>query len=195
MRTNTMKRNKNKKLILLISIVAILILALAAGTTLAWLNAKTDPMVNTFEPAKVTSEVEETLDNAVKKDVKIKNTSNIDAYIRATVVINWVDKAGNVAGQKPVENTDYTISYNLSNDGGWWKGDDGYYYYSSAIAPDDLTGVLIKECQLKAGAKVPEGYSLSVEIIADAIQSVPTSVVADKWNVTVNDNGTISKKN
>ena len=55
MRTKTVR--KNKKLILLISIVAILILALTAGTTLAWLKASSGPVVNTFEPARVTSQV------------------------------------------------------------------------------------------------------------------------------------------
>ncbi len=193
MRTKRSKGNKNKKLILLISMIAIMILAVTAGTTIAWLNDKTDPVVNTFEPAKVTSQVEESVDNNIKSNVKIRNTSNIDAYIRAKVVINWVDKDGNVAGQTPVENKDYTIEYNLSKDG-WWQGTDGFYYYSSPVAPDDLTGVLINSCKVKDGANVPEGYYLSVEIIADAIQSVPTSVVEDNWNVKVNADKTISIK-
>lgn len=183
MRTKTVRRNK--KLILLISIVAILILALTAGTTLAWLKASSGPVVNTFEPARVTSQVEEKTNNGIKSEVKIKNTSNIDAYIRATVVINWVDKDGNIAAQKPVKGTGYTIEYNLTSNG-WWQGNDGYYYYSSAVAPEDLTGVLIKECKAVAD-KAPEGYSLSVEIIADAIQSVPDKAVSDAWNVTVAD--------
>lgn len=189
MRTKTVR--KNKKLVLLISVVAILILALTAGTTLAWLKSSSGPVVNTFEPARVTSQVEEKTDNGIKSEVKIKNTSNIDAYIRATVVINWVDDKGNVAAQKPVKDTDYTIEYNLSNDG-WWQGNDGYYYYSSAVKPadknnDGLTGILINSCQLKDGAQAPEGYSLSVEIIADAIQSVPDKAVREAWNVTVAD--------
>ena len=183
MRKTTIRRNK--KLILLISIAAILILALTAGTTLAWLKASSGPVVNTFEPARVTSQVEEKTDKGIKSEVNIKNTSNIDAYIRATVVINWVDKDGNVAAQKPVKDTDYTIEYNLSNDG-WWQGNDGYYYYSSAVAPEDMTGTLISKCEAVAG-KAPEGYSLSVEIIADAIQSVPDKAVREAWNVTVAD--------
>ncbi len=183
MRKTTIRRNK--KLILLISVVAILILALTAGTTLAWLKASSGPVVNTFTPARVTSQVEESIKDGVKSDVRIKNTSNIDAYIRVAVVINWVDKDGNVAAQKPVKDTDYTIEYNLTSNG-WRQGADGYYYYSSAVAPDHLTNELIKECKAVAG-KAPEGYSLSVEIIADAIQSVPDKAVREAWNVTVAD--------
>lgn len=179
MRTKTVR--KNKKLILLISMVAILILALTAGTTLAWLKAQTGAVVNTFTPAVVTSQVEESIKDDIKSDVRIKNTSNIDAYIRAAVVINWVDKYGNIAAQQPVEDTDYKITYYDSNSG-WWE-QDGYYYYSSAVAPNHLTNEFIKEC--KAVGNAPEGYSLSVEIIADAIQSVPAEAVEDSWNVTV----------
>lgn len=182
MRKTTIRRNK--KLILLISIVAILILALTAGTTLAWLKASSGPVVNTFEPAKVTSQVEESIKDGVKSDVRIKNTSNIDAYIRAAVVINWVDKNGNIAAQQPAKDTDYTIEYKLTSNG-WWQGNDGYYYYSSAVVPENMTGTLISKC--KAVGRAPEGYSLSVEIMADAIQSVPDKAVREAWNVTVAD--------
>ena len=35
--------------------------------------------------------------------------------------------------------------------------------------------------------QAPEGYSLSVEIIADAIQGVSDDVVKDAWGVTAED--------
>ena len=38
-----------------------------------------------------------------------------------------------------------------------------------------------------ATANVPDGYHLSVEIAASAIQSVPETVVADEWNVVLTD--------
>ena len=43
--------------------------------------------------------------------------------------------------------------------------------------------------------QTPDGYSLSVEKIADAIQSVPKDAVESSWPVTVNEDGTISKGN
>lgn len=190
MRKTTIRRNK--KLILLISVVAILILALTAGSTLAWLKASSGPVVNTFEPARVTSQVEESIKYGVKSDVRIKNTSNIDAYIRATVVINWVDKDGNVAAQKPVEGTDYTIKFPKGTK--WFTGPGGYYYFPNPVASKASTDVLIDECTAVAG-KAPAGYYLSVEIIADAIQSVPTHVVVDSWKVKVDTDGVTIKGN
>ena len=191
MRTKTVR--KNKKLVLLISVVAILILALTAGTTLAWLKSSSGPVVNTFEPARVTSQVEEKTDKGIKSEVKIKNTSNIDAYIRATVVINWVDKDGNVAAQKPEVNKDYTIIFPENTK--WFTGPGGYYYFPTPVASKADTDVLINSCQLKDGAQAPEGYSLSVEIIADAIQSVPTHVVVDNWKVKLDSDGKTIKGN
>lgn len=190
MRTKTVRRNK--KLVLLISVVAILILALTAGTTLAWLKASSGSVVNTFEPAKVTSQVEEDITKGVKSDVRIKNTSNIDAYIRATVVINWVDKDGNVAAQKPVAGTDYSITFPEGTK--WFTGPGGYYYFPTPVASKADTDMLIETCTAVEG-KAPNGYSLSVEIIADAIQSVPTHVVVDNWKVKLDSDGKTIKGN
>ena len=39
--------------------------------------------------------------------------------------------------------------------------------------------------------QAPEGYSLSVEIIADAIQSVPKEAVESSWPVKVDADGNI----
>ena len=177
-----------RSLVLVVSVLA-LVLAVAGGT-LAWLTANSGPVTNTFTPAKVTCEVKEDFNGTTKKDVQIKNTSNIDAYIRAYVVVTWKNAQGNVYG-KPVEETDYTISYDLSH--GWVQGNDGYYYYTSPVtANGGLTGVLISNCQLNSGVTPPaDGYSLSVEIIAEAIQSVPAKAVGEAWGVTIA-NGTVT---
>ena len=54
------------------------------------------------------------------------------------------------------------------------------------MTPDREPPQLIKECSVIDG-KGPEGYHLSVEILASAIQSEPSSVVAEQWGVTVTD--------
>lgn len=178
-----------RSLVLVVSVLA-LVLAVAGGT-LAWLTANSGPVTNTFTPAQVTCTVEETFDGTTKSDVKIKNTSNIDAYIRAYVVVTWKDAQGNVYG-KPVKDTDYTIEYATGT--GWDKGSDGYYYYTSPVAANDsLTGVLITKCEPVAD-KAPAGYDLSVEIIAEAIQSLPTTTVTSVWPVTVDANGALAPK-
>lgn len=175
-----LKQNWGKSVALLVSLV--LLVGVAVGGTLAYLVTNTDPIENQFTPSKVTTTVEEKLDGNVKKNVKIKNTGDTEAWIRAAVVITWQDANGNVYGSvQPVAGTDkdYTITYDLSN--GWVKGDDGFYYWTKPVAPNDLTGELITKCEPKSPSTAPEGYALTVEIIGSGIQSKPASVFNDNW--------------
>lgn len=187
MRSET-KTRSTKFIALLVSMV--LLVVGAVGGTVAYIVAHADPVKNVFEATSVPCEVvEEFKDHTVKTDVKIKNQGNIDAYIRAKVVITWQDKEGNVAAQVPVEDTDYTITYNPTS--GWVQNGD-YWYCSEAVAPGKTTPILIQECKPVEG-KAPAGYYLSVEILAESIQSQPSNAVEQAWNgVTVNQDGTIA---
>ena len=178
---------KTKKPVALVAILVLLCCAVAG--TVAYLVTKTDSVVNTFTPSKVTTYVEEEFNGQTKSNVKIQNTGDIDAYIRMAVTVNWADASGNVYGEKPVEGTDYTISYNktVQADGGQWiEGSDGYWYYTKPVAPStednpQYTGVLIKSCE--PAGQAPAGYALQVTILADGIQSKPDKVVNEVWKV------------
>lgn len=205
-----MNKHFNKKSIFIMS--AVLLLLVAVGTTLAYVFTETEPVENTFIPSRVSCAVvengsaNENTNNIVttgasKTDVKIKNTGDTDAYIRVAVVVNWMSEDGKrVWAQKPVCDTDYTITYNLTT-GGWFDGGDGFYYYSKAVSPtspNNLTDILISNAALKSGVTAPTGtddtqYYLSIEIVASAIQSTPASTVSEQWGVEVSDDGTISK--
>ena len=180
-----MKRIRKKALLLAVSVA--LILAAAIGGTIAYIVTKTDSVTNTFDPANVPIKVDETFVNGEKKDVKIQNTGNIPAFIRAKVVVTWKDTNGNVSAIKPVEGTDkdYTISYNGTD---WtYNNTDGFWYSNTAIAATGKTPVLISSCQ-PVEDKAPDGYKLSVEIIAESIQSEPANVVGTVWGYTPSGN-------
>mgnify|MGYP004624583965 CR=1 FL=1 len=174
-----------RSLVLVVSLLALLLVV--AGGTLAWLTAQ-DSVSNTFTPAHVTCDVDETFQDGIKSDVKIKNTSDIPVYIRASIIVTWKDSFGNVYGQLPVAGTDYTMT--MANDSKWVPNGD-YYYFTSPVAVGATTGTLISSCTVEEGATIPEGYALSVEIIAEAIQSQPARAVQQAWGVTVSD-GTLS---
>lgn len=204
-----MKRYINKKSIIITSVI--LLLLVAVGTTLAYVFTETEPVENTFIPSRVSCAVVENGKEPVsgslvnisdsKNNVQIQNTGDTDAYIRVAVTVNWMNADGTrVWAQKPIQNTDYTITYNLSENG-WFDGGDGFYYYSKAVSPtspNNLTEILISNAALMSGVTAPVGtdntqYYLSIEIVASAIQSTPASTVSDQWGVTVSDDGTISK--
>lgn len=119
----------------------------------------------------------------------MKNTSNIDAYIRVKLVTYRVnDKGEKIGGTATIPN--FTL-------GAGWFEKDGFYYYNKTVAQDakpttDLIGdsgiTLVKYNDADGGRQV-------VEVIAEAIQSVPTSVVAEKWKVKVDTDGVTIKGN
>ncbi len=59
--------------------------AAAVGVTLSFMFKKAEK-TNTFVPAEVTCEVEESLFSGVKSDVCVKNTGNAAAYLRIRLV-------------------------------------------------------------------------------------------------------------
>lgn len=152
---------KKKSIAAIIAIV--LILTVAVGGTIAWLVATTNPIENTFTPGSVTSQIEEKFDGTTKSDVRVQNTGNADAYIRATIVVNWVDDAGNVYAEVPA---DCTYDMQMESTLNWTKLGN-YYYYNGVVAPNGYTGYLIKSCTESA----PDGYNLQVTILAEAIQA------------------------
>lgn len=200
-----MKRKFNKRSVALLVTLAVILVA-TVGVTLAFIITGTGPLANIFNPAKVQSAINETINGTVatgqvnnvnnnvtvKENVSITNTGNTDAYIRVAVVITWKDSAGNVYGQLPVAGTDYSLTY--AADTGWMQI-DGFYYYTEAVAPGAATGILIDECQQKRTLTGEDGeiYTLSVEIVASAIQADPETVVEQQWGVAVTD-GVITGK-
>lgn len=177
---------KTKKPVALVALLVLLCCTVAG--TLAYLVDKTPEVKNTFEPAKVTTAVDETFDGTTKSNVKIQNTGNIDAYIRVAVVANWIDEDGNVyGGATPVEGVNYT---ELNPENGWFEASDGYFYYPKAVAAQGETPVLFSTIT-QSGA--PEGCHLRLTILADGIQSEPADAVTQAWGVTVANDGTISK--
>jgi len=177
---------KNKKLIIMMASI-IIIAAVSVADTLAWIFTETNAVTNTFTPANVACSVEETFENNVKSNVSIKNDGNIPAFIRAYYVVTWQNSAGEIWPFEP-KTTDYELVLNETD----WEEKGGYYYYKSPVAAeDDLltvvdednTPVFIEKCKVQAAAPA-KGYTLHVEIIAQAIQAEPVSVVADAWDVS-----------
>ena len=166
-----------------ISITAVLIALCIAivgsvGGVWAYLSAKTDTIDNEFLPAYVACRVEETFSGGVKSNVTIRNTGNVDAYIRAAVVATFVDDNNKVYAVSPKEGVDYNVFWATD---GWTLGSDGFWYHADSVAPNALTSVLIHTAQQLSA---PDGFSLNIQIVATAIQSTPESAVSSAWGIT-----------
>lgn len=157
-----------------------LVLVASIGGTLAYIAVRADEVENTFEPAYVTSKV--VVGNGTRA---VKNTGNVDAFIRAAIVVNWMDENGNVRGLSP-QAGEYSMTVNESD---WILNEgDGYYYYKYKVASMAVTANLVTDIQYNITP--PAGYSLAVEVAAEAIQAAgdtdDTSVPAyqDAWEIT-----------
>lgn len=181
-----MKRKLNKRaMALLISFV--LVLTASVGVTTAYLIAKTGSLNDVFAPSKVSCAVVETgyageddeqTDVSAKGSISVQNTGDVDAYIRAKVVVTWKKTDGTVCAQAPVLGTDYSMVFAGSPN--WSLATDGFWYYKKPVEPGSTTDLLISSCTLEADTSVPEGYYLSVEIVASAIQA--TAEAVEDWS-------------
>lgn len=169
----------NRTAVLFMAII--MLIGAVVGSTVAYLITKTGSVENQFTYAGVSCEVTEKFENNTKEHVQVKNTGSTDAYIRATYVVNWLDADGNIVTSVP-DGYRYEL-YELTEnpDNKWTKGDDGYFYYLSPVAPDKSTLGSLLTCTVTYPEN-PE-YTLSVEILATAIQSTPAKAVKEAWGV------------
>ena len=169
--THAARGRKIKPIALIISIILVAGLAIA-GTT-AWLTNKTNSVTNSFTPGKVTTTVTENFDGTTKSDIHVKNTGNVDAYVRASVVMNWVDKDGNVVA----DDTQFHDLSQLTLGTNWVLGKDGYYYYTQRVAPykeGNTDGVGLTGVLFTGNITEPpntNGNHLQVTILAEGIQA------------------------
>lgn len=159
----------------LVLVVSVLVLLLAvAGGTLAWLTANTGPVVNTFDPAQVSCVVTEKFDGKTKSNVNVKNTSDITAYIRVKLVTYRVNDAGQHIGGT-AEIPEFTPG------AGWVKYGEYYYYTLPVAAGGAPAADLISSINLTGSYNDADGGKQVIEVMAEAIQSVPDTAVKDAW--------------
>lgn len=172
----------NKLAILFIAVV--MLIGAVVGSTVAFLVTKTAPVENKFTYASVSCTVSESFNGTTKEKVQIQNTGTTDAYIRATYVVNWLNKDGSIAPvpQGTIPNG-YTLSISENPDNAWTKGTDGYFYYLTPVAPGGLTDGSLVNCTVTYPQGVEPEYILSVEILATAVQSTPAKAVQEAWGV------------
>lgn len=188
---------KNKKLWI---IVALLILVVICGETVAYMRKQSNTLNNNFVPAIVTCQVEETYQNNEKTNIQVRNTSNVDAYLRVRLVSYWMNSKGEI-----LYKASPTIKFSSNdsiNTADWIAVDSGdndnsyTYYYTKKVKPGDLISTEnLTTNLLKSGSKIiletdTKGNRQVIDVIAEAIQA-DTEIVVNAWNVTI-ENGIIT---
>lgn len=180
-----MRKNRKRENRWLLMLSLVFIMTISVSGVVAYLIAKSTNVSNEFQPIHVACEVKETFDNHIKSDVYVQNTGDVDAYIRATVIANWVSDDGKVHSQMPKEGIDYKIEWGQEE---WKLKDDGFWYYQNSVAPvkldpDAKTNNLIVKAEVVSVP--PAGFHLEIQVLATAIQAYPETVVEEAWGVIV----------
>ncbi len=170
-------------------LLALVLAAMLIPAVYAYMVHRSQTVANVFIPAEVTCDIEETFDGKNKTAIAVRNTGNIDAYIRLRLVFHWEDSKGNVVAwdMDPPAFTCDTAN---------WKQIDGYTYcYKVPVAPGMTTGNLLTSTITMEKISVEEKISTNesvfyeyypvLEVIAEAIQSIPEEAVEASWNVTI----------
>lgn len=161
-------------------IATALLLALAISGTVAWLTTKDKPITNTFNPSKVACEVTESFNGTVKSSVNVKNTGDIDAYIRVKLVTYRTNEKGQHIGG--------TAEIPTFAPGAGWVAYNGYYYYTKPVAPNaQPEKALIDSMTLNGAYDDADGGKQAIDVMAEAIQSVPAKAVGEAWGVTISE--------
>lgn len=200
-----MKQNKNKVkwIALLLALLTVISIAMMSFMFAAYLR-KTTEAGNNFKPdLPVTPTVKEKFDGQEKKNVKIEvGDTGYPVYVRAAIVVTWkrakddpvvkdakkddvyfiMPKEGRLAVEGDdiyvdgEENYygDYMIYLSLGDDSNWVKIGD-YYYYKLPVESGKETEALIERCFQVNPQNAPEGYVLSVDIIAQTVQAIGTT--------------------
>lgn len=180
-----LKTGKIKTFALIFS--AIVIITAVIGGTVAWLSDN-QTVINSFSVSKVKCEVNLEETGTVKQNIKVENTGEVEEYVRATIVVSWIDGQGDTVAQTVIP-SDYTMSLNNTD---WFKGSDGYYYYKEKVEAGAQTENLINSFTADT---TYEGQTLKLDVVASAIQGDPKTAVESVWTaVQVDTSGNLISK-
>lgn len=179
------KKNEKRKLkfgkagTLVLSLL--LLVTVVVGGTIAYLVTNTAPIENKFTPSHVSCEVTETFNGTVKSNVNVKNTSDIAAYIRVKLVTYRVNDGGQHIGGT-AEIPAFTLGEN-------WVEYGGYYYYTLQVAPNggQPASNLADSMTLTSSYSDADGGHQAIDVMAEAIQSVPAKAVGEAWGVSISE--------
>lgn len=166
----------SRKLVLLLSLVAVL--AITVGGTLAYLQATTGLLTNTFKLADVHTEIEEELSDT--KQVRILNEGESDVYVRVRLALSGLTKeqmdAVQVISDGNAEQYKEGNRITILTHGKWAQTDanapmfspDGFFYYTAELGAKQKTELPL-EVVVGSGAGVKADQNFEVIVYHESV--------------------------
>ena len=167
-----------KRKLLILSVLAICIATLAAGT-LAYFTSE-GKAHNVITTGGVKIAVQEWADEektksfedvtgimpgmTVTKIAEIKNTGASDAWVRVKV-----EKSIKLQGEGTPDTALVELNLNLTD---WTQGKDGYLYYNKVLKPGEVTAPIFTSVTFKAAmGNEYQNATATVDVVAQAVQT------------------------
>lgn len=113
--------------------------------------------------------VEETFNGSVKSHVNMKNNTEKNLYIRAAIIANWVNEAGDIVASCDFQHSGSLAGFNVFSVGGrWTMHTDGFIYYKKAIRSGRSTTDLFTS--YTPGTPPVAGSRLEMTIIIQGVE-------------------------
>ena len=173
--------------VLMLALALVLVLGCAVGGTVAWLVAKTDPVVNTFTYGDINITLTETTGDDYKiipgvdigKDPKV----TVKAGSEACWLFVKVEEEGTFVANK--------VTYSVAD--GWTKGDgtkipENVYYRAVEAVTTDTDFAVLKDNKIYVSEELTKGDIQSVTtqpkltFTAYAVQKDGIDTAADAWS-------------
>lgn len=170
----------SRKLVLLLSLVAVL--AITVGGTLAYLQATTGLLTNTFKLADVHTKIEEELSDT--KQVRIYNEGESDVYVRVRLSLSGLTKEQmdtvQVISDGSADAKDYKDKncITILTHGKWAQTDatapapmfspDGFFYYTAELDAGKTTEQPL-EVVVGSGAGVTKEQNFEVIVYHESV--------------------------
>ena len=175
---------KNKKSLLAMIAMMVLVAMLSVGGTMAWLSADTTPVKNTFTPSTINITLTETT-----TDYKMVPGNTIAKDPKATVIAGSEDCWLFVKIDKSANYDTYLNNYEVAE--GWkaLDGVNGVYYREVAAGATDQEFPILKGNQVTVKQSVTleqmnsltEGNYPTLTFTAYAVQKANITKVEDAW--------------
>lgn len=179
------KRTASK--ILALAVVLVLLCCVAVGTTLAYLVAKTDPVVNTFTYGDINITLTETDITGNAKSFKMIPGSDITKDPKVTV-IGGSEACWLFVKVEKSANFPTFLTYEMA--AGWTKLEDGVYYREVATNTDNQDFNVIMDNKVKVSSDttkeqlnaIADNYP-TLKFTAYAVQKENVADAATAWSI------------
>ena len=123
-------------------------------------------------PDEIDVDIEDQVEEFVKKNVTIQNTGIATGYIRAAIVGYWINNStGRICD--PWRDSEGTFVYGDQWSSNWKKGSDGFYYHIQPVVHNDFTYPLFTTYTLNDAAKSQHtNHTLEMDL---AVQIIPVT--------------------